>query len=92
MKSKLNLNPKSKGERYYQYVINQSQNILWAIIPLIFAIFSFGTYYLGLPDKRNILFPAGFMWILIFVLWFERRFAYKILKRQQDEINKLKEK
>ncbi len=84
---KLNIQPQSLGERWYQYIVNKSQTKFGIYMPLllgiIFILFSFKI------DSQDFRF-LGVSLILISLVWLERNIAYKVLKRQQDEIKKLK--
>ena len=92
MNSKLNLKPESKGERWYLYVINQSRNKRFAVYPLIIGVIFLTAHYFRLLYESASMLVFGVMCILASLLSLERYFGYKILKRQQDQIDELTEK
>ena len=86
---KLNLEPRSLGERYYQYLVNQAHTKCWFVINLCIGAIFFAWYYLS---ELDMMFVFGLLSTSVSVVYLERHFGYRILKRQQEEIEELRMK
>lgn len=96
-KENLNIDPQSIGERWYQYIVNSSKNWWQCIIPLIIIFvttFMLNQHSSSGPTQQSdqLFFLSILLWLSLVMLYIERYYGYKILKRKLDEINNLKEK
>lgn len=80
------MNKKPISEQWILYV-GRKANKWTSIVFILFTILWFSLYYWS-AKIEHLLF--GLMWIFLANIWFERRLFYKVIQKQQKEIDELK--
>ena len=81
-KEKLNLNPETIGESFYEKSVNQASSIKYAYICFAIGIVTAFLNYFGLLSGEILLSTT--LWLLLGLLLLERHLAYRIFRRIQQ--------
>ncbi len=90
-KDKINLEVKRPGERWTLFILNQARGKIGMRIGLLlFILTSILVYFV--PDEEKFLpIWVSVIWLSSCLIWYERYVAFTFLKRQQAEIETMKE-
>ena len=89
---KLDLQPQTLGERWFAFAVENSKSKLHVLVPIAFGL-AFLAFYLASANRFETVdmwLALGLCWFTYALVYFERHIAYRLLKRQQDEIERLK--
>jgi hypothetical protein len=89
----LDLQPQTLAERWFTFGLRYAMTKHWAAFYLAFGIAFVGLHVVSRSEAEPVgfLFVLGAFFLAGAMVHFERNGAYTLLKRQQEEIDRLKE-